>query len=248
MALPAIALVLLLMIGPGVGPSVAASARAQPAVAPLVPAIFPLAASVTWNGQNISSASSVSGAFTSNKGDTAAVRFTFSGDDTANITNVTLEVTYLGIVLTTSRSTPHIVGGPPVTGSAVINWSFGSLYDALEGVFHLTASLVYANGSTAWSEGFYVFVKTPYLLESGAVVVLLILTAAELYWGISAIREARKGRKPAPTPGPTQPAEGTAGAPPGPASPPSAGPGTGEAGTTGGAGDTTPPTPPGGSS
>ena len=172
---------------------------ATPAVAAVV------GATVTWNGNNVSSAGSPSSALSISKGQTALVVFTFSEGLASYITNATLQVTYLGIVLTTSRAAPHVVGGPPVTAEAQINWSFGPLYDALEGVFQFTASLQTSSGSNAWSESFYVFAKAPYLLESGAPVVLLVLTVAELYWGLSAIREARKEARP--------PAAG-AGAPP----------------------------------
>jgi len=194
----------------------------------------------TWDGQNLSSASTPAGAFSLQSGDTAAVRLSYVGPGAAQVGNSTLVVTYLGLALTTSRAGAHVVGGPPITGASQINWSFGSLSEALEGVFQLTVSLLFQNGSSAWSESFYVFVKAPYELESGAVVVLLILVAAELYWGLAAIREARKGRRPgsgstapAPSTG-SQPGEGTTpAAPPGTGSPPgpSDGPTTGPSGS-----------------
>lgn len=203
--------------------------------------VGPFSASATWNGNSLSSAGSPATAFSIQRGDTALVRFNYTGLGVTEVANASLKVTYLGVVLTTSKALAHVTGGPPVTGGSQINWSFGPLYNALEGVFQLTASLLYVNGSTAWSESFYVFVKTPYNLESGAVIVLLILTVAELYWGISSIREARRGRKPGPpassaSPGPVPPASGTPPATGGPGS-------TGSAGTAGGS--TEVPAPPG---
>lgn len=191
-----------------------------------------LVAAATWNGKNVSSASSPGAAFSLAKGQTALVDFSYAGDHAANITNATLEVTYLGVVIATSSSSTHVVGGPPVTGAGQINWSFGNLYDALEGVFQLTASLDYANGTSAWSQSFYVFAKAPYLLESGAVIVFLALTIAELYWGVASVRDARRARK-----GPAPPAA----APPGGGPPSGGGPGPGTAATAGG-----PEAPPGG--
>jgi hypothetical protein len=181
-----------------------------------------VAASATWDNHNLSSANSPANAFSIDKGQTAVVDYSYV-QISGTVQNATLVVTYLGIVLTTSKASTHVVGGPPIAGAAQINWSFGPLVDALEGVFEFTASLQYANGSTAWSQSFYVFTKAPYLLESGAVIVLLILTVAELFWGISSIREARRGRKPA-APSPPPPSAGT---PPPSATPPPPAPGPG---------------------
>jgi hypothetical protein len=165
--------------------------------------------SVTWDGSSISHAGSPASALSISKGQTATVVFTFVQSIGGPIRNATLQLTYLGVVLTTSRAAAQPIVGPPGAYGAGINWSFGPLYDALEGVFEFTAGLVYANGSTAWTQTFFVFAKAPYLLESGAVVVLIILAIAELYWGVAAIRQARKGAKPSATP----PASGSTAAP-----------------------------------
>jgi hypothetical protein len=220
----AVAAALVVVLGSLAAPTVAGAAqsgRGAPTTptssAPSVAAVF--AASATWDGTPVSSAGSPGSAFALSKGQTALVDFTYTEGLGGALSNATLSLTYLGVVLTTSSSATHIVGGPPITGAAQINWSFGPLYDALEGVFQLTASLLYPNGSTAWSESFYVFAKAPYLLESGAVVVLLILTIAELYWGLAAIRDARRGRKPS---APASPPGGTPSTPPTPGTPPPA--------------------------
>jgi hypothetical protein len=215
----AVGLAVLAVLAPGSG-----LANGAPLVAALGHDARPMAASVltasaTWNGQSISSASSPGSAFSLEKGQTATVNYSYGGLAGGQVQNATLELTYLGIVLTTSRSGTHVVGGPPIAGAAQINWSFGPLFDALEGVFQLTATLLYANGTTAWSESFYVFAKAPYLLESGAVVVLLILSIAELYWGIASIRDARRGRKPATPSSPPSGGSPPATAPPPPATP-----------------------------
>jgi len=206
---------------------------------------IPFSASATWNGANLSSAGSPATAFSIQRGETALVSFDYTGRGTTDVANASLEVTYLGIVLTGAKALAHVTGGPPITGGSQINWSFGPLYDALEGVFQLTASLLYLNGSTAWSQSFYVVVKTPYDLESGTVIVLLILVIAELYWGVSSIREARRGRKPGPPGSPASPSS----APPASGTPPAtSGPGpTGVGGPTGGPPGASPPPGPGGS-
>lgn len=199
---------------------------------------------VTWNGHNISSAGSPSSAFAIGKGQSAFVYFSFDEVSGPAIPNASVKVTYLGLVLTTSTAA---VGPAPTTclgcSEAEINWTFGTLVNALQGVYQLTASLQYADGSTAWSESFYVIVRAPYSIESGAVVILLVLAFAEVYWGLTAIAEARQGRKPpaiapATSPAPTSPTGGGAPPPegPGPVAPagpsgsPPAAPGSGGGG------------------
>jgi len=225
-ALPLAAVLILLVASLGSAALPARATGAAPAV------IGPFAAGATWNGANLSSASTSGSAFVLAQGNTAEVVFTYRGIGAVNVGNATLSLAYLGVVLTTSRAQAHIVGGPPVTGSAVINWTFGALNEALEGVFQLTASLLFTNGSTAWSQTFFVNARAPFDLESGAVVVLLILAIAELYWGLAAIREARKA-------GGSGRAGSMAGAPapPTPWTPPQSPPPTGES---------PPPTGPGG--
>lgn len=195
--------------------------------------------SVTWAGKNISSAGQPSSAFSLSGSATADVYYLVSqAPASAAISNASLQVFYLGIIITTSKASMQAYpGGPVGTSDASINFSFGPLIDALEGVFQFKASLLYANGSTAWSESFYVFVKAPYLLASGAVVVLLVLTVAELYWGASAIREARRTSQP-PKGGVAPP---TGGAPPPSSSTAPPGGATGPEGTAGTAPETAPP-------
>jgi hypothetical protein len=210
---PAVAIVLLAVGASALAPAGATAVAAAHPSPSRAFASTGITASATWEGHDISSASSASRALAISKGDTAAVVYSYAGPSAAAVANATLEVTYLGIVLTTSRDAAH-------GGSAEINWSFGVLYDALEGLFQLTASLQYANGSTAWSESFFVFAKAPYLLESGAVVVLLVFAVAETYWGLSAIREARQGSKsPPPSSPPASPGGPSSGGSPGSAGP-----------------------------
>jgi hypothetical protein len=186
----------------------------------------PGGANASWNGHNISGAGSVGSAFSISKGQTATVYFRYAGSLASSVKNATLQVNYLGLVLTTSRSSTSALGGPPIVAvAAQINWSFGPLYDALEGVFQFTAAFLNANGSTVWSSSFFVIAKAPYQLESGAVIVLLVLLVAELYWGIASVRDARRGRKPSvATPPPPSPPGGSSpsGTPP-PSAPPDSG-------------------------
>jgi len=239
LVVPALALATFVLLGPVAGATTSGPAAVSSSQVHVPSSSSVLSSTVTWNGKDVSSASSPSSALSLDGGQTASVNFSFEEQSTSDVTNASLEVLYLGLVLTTSKAATSVVvprvatadvNVGPFAAAGHINWSFGPLTDALEGVFELTASLLNANGSTAWSESFYVFAKAPYLLESGAVIVLLILMVAELFWGISSIRDARRGARP-PQPGAPPPTGGSA---PGPAPPPPpAGPGGSPEGASG---------------
>ncbi len=191
--------------------------------APAAPAA-PFRAGVTWDGTNVSSAHSPTTAFTLTPGQKARVFFGYVEPVTQgpHVTNASLTLTYLGVVIessiTPAHPTPQSLAG---AGFAEINWSFGSLYQVIEGAFQLTASLLDKNGSTVWSEPFYVDARAPYSLESGFVVVLLILFVLEAYYIAAAFRTARGGRRASPPPPsapppvpPASPAAGEATPPP----------------------------------
>jgi hypothetical protein len=207
----ALGLVVVLLFG--ALPAVAASPafqRAQPRIV-IGPAVS--TATVYWNGENVSGASSAGTAVAINKGQTVPVLFGFIEKAPGLVRQASLQLTYLGVVLTTATAGAHPAVGPLDYATAQINWSFGELSNALQGVFEFKASLQNATGVALWNETFFVFAKTPYLLESGAVVVLLLLVLVEAYWIAASIRDARKGARP-PPPAPWSPPASSSGAGP----------------------------------
>lgn len=208
-----IALAALFAIGPSIAGNASASISGSSHSQIIVTLPTVSGARVLWNGQNISSASSAGSAVSISKGQTVPVLFRFGEPEAGLVRSASLQLTYLGVVLTTSKAGAVTTTEAPFQGEAQINWSFDPLYDALEGVFEFKASLLNASGGSLWSQTFYVFAKAPYLLESAAVVVLLVLAVAELYWVASAIREARKGARPPPPTAWVPPSQGTSGAP-----------------------------------
>ncbi len=234
------ALALALLVAPAL-PELAGITAASAATAGVHPGAVSDHGFASWDtsAHNISSASQPSSAFTLRPGQTAHVNFTLfvSGGLLPADTVAQLQLTYLGVVLTTSKTDVRPTALDPSKGTAEVNFSLGPIYDALEGVFLLTATLGPSNGSsTYWSDGFYVCAKAPYLLESAAVIILLILLVAEVYWIASAFREAARP----PSTGGAQ------------ATPPTGGPATPTAtpapgGDAGGAPAAPPPPPTGGS-
>lgn len=185
--------VLLLVALPAIGTSRAASA---PGASPLLLGGY----AATWNGHNISSASSASSALTVATDQRVILNFTFPTAGTA-ITTARLIVYYFGAEISANS-----VAANPLTGTAQMNWTLGTYTYLLQGIYRIQASLVDGNGTTAWSQSFYIDAQAPYRIVSGATIFLIVLGLAEIYWIATVARGPRrpKGRGTAP-PAPWQP-------------------------------------------
>jgi hypothetical protein len=195
------------------------------------------AVSVTWNGANISSASTESSAFSVASSDVIGVSFRWSPALGAEVANARLQMFYLGFAVAASTVSP--IGslssptGAPAT-SAAMNWTVGWIQYAVEGVFRLSASLVASNGSSIWSEDFYVRMAAPGSILAAAPILLIILGVVELYAIATSGRQAATSRPPKdrsgppspPSPGTPPATTGDAAPPPSPSadSPPTGGP------------------------
>ncbi|HTW56011.1 MAG TPA: hypothetical protein VMG36_06155 [Thermoplasmata archaeon] len=203
------ALALLLVALPAVGP-----ARAAPV--PALPSAPVLGSSATWNGHNVTAAGSAGTAFKVNTNERVLVNFSFEIATGAQITTARLIVYYFGAEISANS-----VAANPLSGTAQMNWTLGTYTYLLQGIYRLSVSLVYGNGSTAWSQGFYINAQAPYRIASGATIFLIVLGLAEIYWIATVARGPRrpKGRGTAPpTPWePAQPATPPAAEPPDPA-------------------------------
>jgi hypothetical protein len=186
-----------------------------------------LAASTTWNGRDLSEASSVGSAFVFGANDRAQVNFSFSAPqyELSVITTARLVVYYFGAAISANSVATSTTGSK---GVALMNWSLSSYTFLFQGVYRLTASLVDGNGTTAWSESFYLDVQAPYRLVSGITLFLIVLGGVEI-WSIvtSARTPGRRPPKPWKPPAEPAPAPTAESAPPEPTPSPS-GPGSPE--------------------
>ena len=158
-----------------------------------IPAASPSAglnATVTWNGEPASDASSALTAFSIVTGQNASVNFTFEQPVGASpATNASLILWFGGAQLSSEQLPTTYVAG---VGYAEMSWSFGTLYEFTEGVYELEAELTDRSGASLFAEAFYVDAKAPYEVVSAIVVFALILAAAELYWTVVVLRRTRK--------------------------------------------------------
>ena len=170
-------------------PTVAFAAAARP-VAPaagLEPAQTTPA--VTWNGVDVASANSPSSALTISYNAAANVAFTWSSTygPTANVATARLAMIYFGFALST-RDVPPVAGGLGPSESAVMNWTVGPIQYLVEGIYGVTASLIAQNGSTVWSENFYLKITAPGSILAAVPILVILIMVYELY------NVARSGR------------------------------------------------------
>lgn len=166
-------------------------------------------ATVTWNGVNVNTAGSAASALSVDFSSSANVVFSWTIPPTPGFVDpndARLQMIYFGFALSTRDV---LSSGPPAT-SEDMSWTPGAIVYVLEGVYEITASLI-ANGSTVWSENFYVRANAPYSIFALLPIILIALIAWELYSVARSGRQALLGRQvktppsPPEEPAPTEP-------------------------------------------
>jgi len=177
---------------------------------------------VTWNGMNVASAPAVSSAISTDFSSTIDVHYTWTSSGSPyTISDARLQIFYFGFAL----GTRDILESNPVAatnGSFDMPWDPGVLQWILAGTYALTASLLSPNGTTQWSEQFYLHVTAPAAIGAALPIILLLIGLYEAY------SLARSGRQAAIS---AAPARKNDDAPK--ASPPATDAGTGDAGAKG---------------
>ncbi|MGI0155101.1 MAG: hypothetical protein ACREDE_03050, partial [Thermoplasmata archaeon] len=171
--------------------------------------------SATWNGVNIATANTSSSAFHISFNGAVTVVYGWSQPPSRagwSISDARLQIFYFGFALATRDIT---TSSGATTGNITMgNWSTGPLQYILEGSFQLTASLLAGNGTTAWSQSFWVDVLAPFAILAALPIVLIVIAIYELY-GVAtvgkqaALKRQRKGDAEPPTTSTAPPATGS---------------------------------------
>jgi len=189
---------------------------------------------VTWNGNDVSSYSTVSAARSIDFTQSVTLEYNWSGTAPVTISDARLQMYYFGFAMSTRD---QIVTNPvaKASGSIPLTWTPISINYVLEGAYRLTASFLAPNGTTMFSENFYVRGNAPLGFVALVPIVLLLIAIYEVYGILRSGRYAAIGRKPsAPPPAappaspatePTAPTEAAEGGstPPSEPSPPASG-------------------------
>ncbi|MGP8077813.1 MAG: hypothetical protein ACLQD8_07240 [Thermoplasmata archaeon] len=152
----------------------------------------------TWGGTNLSAASTEAHAFGISANQQIVNVFTYTiHAGGPNVTLARIQAFYFGAVISTDQvsTVNHPAGGGVEHGTGTMNWGLGTFTYLLAGVYLLTASLVDANGSTVWSENFYIDATAVDHIASGLIIFLLVLGLVELYSILTVGRSVRRRPK-----------------------------------------------------
>jgi hypothetical protein len=160
-----------------------------------------LEANVSWDGTNISTAGSGSSAFHISFGSSVNLYYHWeqptgivSTGVPWSINDARLQIFYFGFALGT-RDVTTATGN--TSGHILMSdWNTGPLEYVIEGLYKLTASLLATNGTTAWSQSFWVSVAAAYFILAALPIVLVLLAIYELY-NVATVgkQQALKGKK-----------------------------------------------------
>jgi len=190
--------------------NVPAPARAAPALQAITsqPNDSSSPFNVTWNGVDVSTAATSSSALAIDLSQSANLNYNwFTGSSAKlSVTDARLEMFYFGFAVSTRD---QLVSGAIASarGNIPLSWTPLSIGFVLEGVYRLTATFL-DNGTTLWSENFYVRGTAPLGFVALLPIVLLIIVVYELYGLVRSGRYAMLGRKSGGPP-PSQPSAGT---------------------------------------
>ncbi len=192
-----------------------AASLASPTAASVRTSLAPAAsnglyAQATWNGANIRNYPSATSAAHIGFNGVANVYYNWSslggvagvGAPLYTINDSRLQIFYFGFALAT-RDVINSAAAPATSGSFSMNWSTGALEYVLEGSYKLVASLIATNGTTVWSQAFWVYVAAPFYVGAVLPIVLILLLIWELYNVATVGKYATLGASKAP---PTPPA------------------------------------------
>lgn len=199
------------------GALAAAAAPAPHAVATVEPAASGLSAYATWNGVNVATAANASAAFRMSFGANVTVIFYWTqatGSAPIAVDDARLQIFFFGFALGTRDITTVGAATSPLSMN---NWNTGPLQYILSGTYQLTASLLATNGSTVWSQSFWVNITAPYYILALLPIVLILIAIYEVYALCTVGKYAMIGRPPKssePTPpSPSSPTQDSAEAP-----------------------------------
>jgi hypothetical protein len=156
-----------------------------------------VAYTVTWNNVDVSSASTSSSALAISLSSSANLVYYWnvtSGPLSAvTISDARLQMYYLGFAVSTRD---QVLSSPaPGSGHIPLSWTPISVSYLLEGVYRLTASFIAPNGTTMWSENFYIRGTAALGIAAVLPIVLLVIILYEVYGLVRSGRYAGLGRK-----------------------------------------------------
>lgn len=179
-----------------------ASPAGAPTAAPPVPSSSPgINTIVTWNGFPITLFGSASSALSTYLNTTVRLVYNWTSAPVAGgppphyiVTSARLSMLYLGLAL--PAITDILTNPVPATGGVfTFVWDPAYLHYLIAGLYQFSSTLLDNNGTTVWTENFYVHITAPFYLLTALPLLLVVLIALEAY---TLARSGRHAQRPGP--------------------------------------------------
>ncbi|MCI4345779.1 MAG: hypothetical protein L3K07_03380 [Thermoplasmata archaeon] len=155
--------------------------------------------SVSWNGRGTSNATTTGTALTVSFGSAITMQFHWSSGGSSGPPGGVSEVEFQAFLFGFSFITRALTNTPALTtptGVTNLTWDPGALTYIVSGVYLCLASIFAPNGSTIWSESFYIKANAPFVVGALLPLILLLLLVYELYAVLTVKPTAPKGVQP----------------------------------------------------
>ncbi|HEV2450143.1 MAG TPA: hypothetical protein VGU43_07045 [Thermoplasmata archaeon] len=216
-----------------------AGSLASPAVGHAVPASGTppsgspggISYSFTWNGKGVTNSTTTASALGVSLSSPIAMQFHWTGPGPQGPPGGVSEVEFQAYLFGFPFIARALTNSPALTSSTGVTnltWDPGGLNYLISGTYQCLASIFSSNGTTIWSEWFYVNIHAPYTIGAVLPIILLLLVLFEVYALLTVKPTPPKGGAARPPPKEFQSSEESTAGPKG--STPSA-PGAGEGGS-----------------
>lgn len=187
--------------------------------------------SFTWNGKGVANATTTASALGVSLSSPIAMQFHWTGPGPQGPPGGVSEVEFQAFLFGFPFITRALTNTPALTSSTGVSnltWDPGALNYLIAGSYQCLASIFSPNGTTLWSEWFYVNIHAPYTIGAVLPLILLLLVLFEVYAVLTVKPTPPKGGAARPPPKEFQSSGEETASPKGPGS---AGPEPGDGGT-----------------
>jgi hypothetical protein len=154
---------------------------------------------VTWNSHPTANATTTGSALSVSLTGTITMQFTWSSSGKTGPPGGVSEVEFQAFLFGFSFITRALTNTPALTtpnGVSNLTWDPGALSYIIAGDYLCLASIFAPNGTTLWSESFYIKASAPFVVGALLPIILLLLLVYELYAVLTVKPTPPKGAQP----------------------------------------------------
>jgi hypothetical protein len=154
---------------------------------------------VTWNTHSTANATTTGSALSVSLAGTITMQFSWSSSGKTGPPGGVSEVEFQAFLFGFSFITRALTNTPALTtpnGVSNLTWDPGALSYIIAGDYLCLASIFAPNGTTIWSESFYIKASAPFVVGALLPIILLLLLVYELYAVLTVKPTPPKGAQP----------------------------------------------------